>query len=67
MSQIWAEWMRPTDAGVSRRSLVVIQQATEPWTPMNPAGASTMREPLDKPVLEPLMISFAMVAIDEFL
>jgi hypothetical protein len=31
MSQIWAERMRPTDAGVSRRSLVVIQQVTEPW------------------------------------
>jgi hypothetical protein len=62
MSQIWAERMRPIDAGVSRRSLVAIQQVTEPWTPMNPAGASTMCEPLDKPVLERLMISFAMGA-----
>src|SRR4029453_949011 len=30
MSQIWAERMRPTDAGMSRRSLVVIQHLTYP-------------------------------------
>jgi hypothetical protein len=62
-----AEGMRATDAGVSRPSLVVIQQATERLTPMNPVGASTKREPLNKPIFEPLMISFAMVVIDEFL
>ena len=67
MSQIWAERIRPAGARWSRRSLVVIQQATEPRTPTNPAGASPRRVPIDKPILEPLVISLAMVVIDEFL
>ena len=51
----------------SRRSLVVIQQATEPWTPTDSALASTKCPALDEPILEALMIPFPMIVIDEFL
>ena len=59
--------MGPAGAGPSRRSLVVIQQATEPLPPTNPAGASPRRVPLDRPILESLVIALTMVVIDEFL
>ena len=66
MSQPSAEnapgWRR-----LSRRSLVVIQQATEPRAPTNSAGASSRRVPSDKPIFESLVIPLEMVVIDEFL
>ena len=67
MSQMWAERMRVGWRRLSRRSLVVVQQATEPRTPPNPAGASPRRVPIDKPILESLVIPLAMVVIDKFL
>jgi Glyoxalase/Bleomycin resistance protein/Dioxygenase superfamily len=51
----------------SRGSLIVIQQPTEPRTPTDPALASARRAPVDKPILESLVIPLAMVVIDEFL
>jgi hypothetical protein len=51
---------------LSRRALGVIQQSTEPRTPTNPARASTTRALLDEPILESLMIPFAMVVINKF-
>jgi hypothetical protein len=65
MSQMWVE--RTTGTACHAARSLVIQQATEPWAPMNRAGAPTMREPLDEPILETLMIPLAMVVIDEFL
>ena len=59
--------MCPAGAESSRRSLVVIQQATEPRTPTNSALASPRRAPIDQPILKSLMIPLAMVVIDEFL
>jgi len=54
-------------SNTSRRSLVVIQQATEPWTPTDSALASTKCPALDEPILEALMIPLAMIVFDEFL
>jgi hypothetical protein len=47
--------------------LVVIQQTAEPGTPADPTLRSIKSVTLDQPMLEPLMIPFAMVVIDEFL
>ena len=62
---------RPSGYGrlvdTSRRSLVVIQQATEAWTPTDSALASTKCPALDEPILKALMIPLAMIVIDEFL
>ena len=66
MSQMWAERMRLWRRS-SRRSLVVIQQAAEPRTPTNPAGASPRRVPIDQPILKSLVIPLALVVIDECL
>jgi hypothetical protein len=50
----------------SRGSLIVIQQATEPTTSTDPALTSPRRAPIDKPILESLVIPLAVVVIDEF-
>jgi hypothetical protein len=65
VSQIWAEWA-PGLAPVVTPALVVVRQSTEPRTPTNPARVSTKRAPLDEPILESLMIPFAMVVINKF-
>ena len=65
MSQTWPSG-RPGRRRLSRRALLVIQQSTEPRTPTNAARASTKPALLDKPILEPLMIPFAMVVINKF-
>ena len=67
LSQIAAERLQGGWPNTSRRSLVVIQQATELWTPTDSALASTKCPALDEPILEALMISLAMIVIDEFL
>jgi len=51
----------------SRSPLIVVQQAAEPRTPPDRALALPQRAPIDKPILESLVIPFAMVVIDEFL
>lgn len=61
MSQIRIERLRR----VSRRSLVVIQQATAPLAATNLADASARRVPLDQPIFESLVIPLVMVVIDE--
>ena len=45
----------------------MIQQATEPRTPTNPAGAPPRRVPINKAIVESLVIPLAMVVIDECL
>ena len=50
---------------LSRRSLVVIQEASAPRTPPNPAGASPRRVPIEKPTPESLVIPLVMAVIDD--
>ncbi len=64
MYQSWAErcvWPHQ----LSGHPPVVIQQATEPRTPLDHALGSLRRPPIDKAILESLVIPLAMVVIDK--
>jgi hypothetical protein len=48
----------------SRGPLVVIQEATESWTPTDPTLTSIGHDTFDQPIAQPLMIAFVTIVDD---